>query len=241
MLYRVAIITDLHIKQGQFVNGVNTEQNFYDLVEELKSWNLDHVICAGDLSAKKPFREDCELVKSKLEELKVPYDIICGNHDDPRHISAVFNYDLNDGEVYYTRRIGESNYIFLDTNQGSISDKQCQWLSEELSRNINPYIVMHYPPLDSGIVYIDAKHEFKDTDKILRILTDYKKRINVFCGHCHSERLLQYKNLNVFITPSSIAQVDERDTNFKMYHDYVGYRIIEERNQSMRTFVKYLF
>ncbi|WP_235298983.1 metallophosphoesterase family protein [Portibacter marinus] len=238
---RVAIITDLHIKQNGLAYRTDTENNFYDLVAELKGWELDHIICAGDLSAKEALREDCIMVKTELDDLGVPYDVIRGNHDNALDISEVFGYEMQGGEVYFTKRVGDRSYIFLDTNEGTISDQQCEWLELQLQKPEEPFIVMHYPPMDSGIAYIDAKHEFKEPEKLLDILTGVGKRLNIFCGHCHSERLIQYKNLSVFITPSCIAQVDERDTNFKMYHDYVGYRIIEDNGRSLRTFVKYLF
>jgi Icc-related predicted phosphoesterase len=241
-LNRIAFITDLHIDQKNLAYGKDTVKNLKDLVISLQGWDLDHIVCGGDISLKEPRISDCKFLKENLDPTEVPYDVIKGNHDDSDDISDVFNYINRDGEIYYDKVIGGKHCIFLDTNQGSISDEQCEWLGQKLKLKDTPFIFMHYPPIETGILFMDHRHQFRDQTKVLDILSATDKTLHIFCGHCHAERFIQTANLNIHITPSAIQQIDERFQEYTPYHNHVGYRIIEFDNGGfLRTFVKYLF
>jgi Icc protein len=241
-LNRIAFITDLHLVLEGLANQIDTKANFLKLARSIGEWDIDHIICGGDLSFKEPRLEDVLFVKDILDQSKISYDVIRGNHDSSEDFQAVFGYQIEGQEIYFERIIAGRQCIFLDTKQGSISDRQCDWLQTVIEKDLNPLIFMHYPPVETGIRFMDTKHEFKDKEKVLDILSSAKKTLDIFCGHCHAERFIQYRNLNIHITPSAIMQVDERSEDFKIYHKFVGYRIIEYDNESnIRTFVKYLF
>lgn len=239
---RIAFITDLHLVQDRLANQIDTKSNFLKIAETLESWKLDHIVCGGDLSYKEPYLKDAIFVKAILEKIGVSYDVICGNHDTAEDLASTFGYPIQQNEIYFHKVIGGRPCIFLDSNRGSISDQQCTWLKAKLKQSVSPLIFMHYPPFETGISFMDNNHQFKDKDKLLDILFSYEKTLSIFCGHCHAERLIQYKNLDVHITPSCFMQFDARAKDFQIYHKYPGYRIIEyDQGEILRTFINYLF
>lgn len=246
-MFRIALIADIHLKIGEKINDVDTQSNLHNVLAQIKRWKVDHIIIAGDLSAKEPYIGDCHYVAKEIGKLAIPFSIIRGNHDESDHISKAFElthyYNKNSQELYYEKSIGERPFLFLDTKRGTISSEQMDWLKDKLdkSEEINPVIIMHYPPVKVSVPYMDRNHSFDDSAKFLNLLEAYKQPINIFCGHAHVEKSIQFRNLNIFITPSLLTQIDQQSETFKVDHKHIAFRSIEIEGDNLWTSVHYLF
>lgn len=243
---RIAIITDLHLRIGEKFNEIDTVQNFHNVISDIRKWEVDHIIVTGDISAREPRKEDCDLLKTTLDNEKVPYDIIVGNHDDSEIMRGVFYPDYifkgSEKELYYKKRIGERTFIFLDSKKGSVSESQLLWLEKTLVECDDlPFIFIHYPPLSTRIPFMEKYHFFKDEESIQKILRKFDFPIHIFSGHHHVEKLVQEDNLTLHVTPSCIQQLDQQSLEFKNDHFIPGYRIVDYDSFSVRSTVRYLF
>ncbi len=244
---RIALITDLHCSLENKSQGVDTIMNFHNILESLNKINFDHLIIAGDLCLDKPERKTYEYLKPYIENIQKPYSIIAGNHDKGLLISEIFGmneyFHSIENELYYAKLIGERPFLFLDTKIGEVSTTQLTWLSDQLDfySEQDPIIIMHYPPVESGVLHIDTKYGLKDMEQIQKIFFNFKKTLNIFVGHCHVEKYIQRRNLNVFITPSCFVQIDQQSKIYKPDHFHIAYRIIDFDKDSMKSSVHYIF
>ena len=239
----IAFITDLHISaKSKNSSGINTRENFRRILASLSDDTPDHIIIGGDLCWKSPKKEIYEWIKPQLDALKIPYDIIAGNHDDVEMMAASFNFEKNliNKELYYVKQIGHQNFIFLDTSKGYMSETQYKFLSSSLSVESNPIIIMHHPPIIANIPYMDRNHCFKENDKIKSILKTADCPPTIFCGHYHVEKSIFNKECNVHITPSCYIQVSSTSETFEVDHYRIGYRDIWLDTDKLITSVRYL-
>ena len=131
--------------------------------------------------------------------------------------------------------------IFLDTTTGVVSQKQLNWLKEQLAAHQEELIIfMHHPPLIGGVPFMDSKHYLRNMDEVQAVLTAHPYNLTIFTGHYHVEKTIRYKNLEVNITPSCFFQIDQQSREFKVDHYRVGFRKIEVENKMLRHSVCYL-
>lgn len=102
---------------------------------------IDFIIITGDL-VESGNADDYKILKAKLEALfkGVPYFITLGNHDSKKEFYKGWFDKEGDEEPYnIVGEIKGLRIIGLDiseyhNNDGEISQKQCEWLREELSK-----------------------------------------------------------------------------------------------------------
>lgn len=162
-------------------------QRFYDqLASLIKKVNtlkdVDFLVLAGDVSDFS-LRKEYEWVNERLDQLKVPYFMVVGNHDLIANNSAVFE------KVYGSKNFSFQfkNYIFLlhDTNSreynynGKVPD--LNWLKQEIEKNKSNWVVpvSHVPPFD---IDFDRKLEKEYVD-----LFSTNNHVNISLhGHMHN-------------------------------------------------------
>lgn len=244
---RVVVITDLHIKLDQLAADVDTKANFIKMLKAVSRINMDHLLITGDLCFQLPEMAVYSFVKDHLSQLEFPYSIITGNHDDPEMIVKTFGYEdwyqKSEAEIYYVKLIKERPFIFLDTKKGSVSLEQLDWLENQLQifRGANPIIIMHYPPLLSGVPHMDDHYYLQNRNEVLDILYGYEAPVKIFTGHYHVEKTITSKNITQFITPSCFVQIDQHHSEFVPDHHIIGYRIIDFDKEAIQTGVHYLW
>ena len=129
----IAFITDLHVTGiDENAKNVDTRNNFQNILSAIKGVNPDLLIIGGDLCWKAPKMEIYEWIKPQLDQLKIPYEIIPGNHDDVIMMAKCFGMtdvqNNNTSEIYYVKQIGDHNLVFLDTSKGEMSEEQYGFL-----------------------------------------------------------------------------------------------------------------
>jgi len=240
---KIIQITDLHIgRRGEDTKQVDVRTNFLNILAEVKFAHADHLVVSGDLCFMDGTKSTYNWIKTRLTRLRIPYEIISGNHDDTTMIKEVFELDhLGKGtELYYAKKIGKWTCLFLDSSKGHHSKNQLKWLKRQLHQsNQDLVIFMHHPPAKAGVPFMDGSHALRDIDTIQEILFEYPHNITVFCGHYHVEKTIRIKNLLIQITPSTYFQIDQNTSEFKVDHHRIGLREIHLNGKAMETTVRY--
>ncbi len=241
---KIIQITDLHIgKPGEETFGVDVRGNFRRTLLKARELAPDHLVVTGDLCYRDGQRSIYEWVKEELDEAAIPYDIISGNHDDPRLLAETFGRKelLKDGELYFERQLKGRLLLFLDTTQGRVSQPQLAWLARRLAhRNEDPVLFMHHPPLAGGVPYMDNKYALKNQSEVQAIFRNCPYPVHVFVGHYHVDKIIRSGNLSVYITPSTFFQINQHHVDFQVDHRRPGFREIVIEEGVLKSTVVYL-
>lgn len=242
-MMKIALITDLHIgKEGEDTYGVDVRANFKQVLNALQQDSFDQLIIAGDLCFHEGERTIYEWIKRHLDDLSLPYHLVVGNHDDGGLMCTIFGIesDQND-QLYYKKIFGEWDILFLDSGERTISEKQLEWLKEQLIHSDREImIVVHHPIVYANVQFMDAKHGLKNMEAIQKVLADDKRYIPVFSGHYHTEKTVCKNNIIQQITPSTFFQIKQSTPEFQVDHYRIAYRTIELDGEHWRSAVHYL-
>ncbi|NJL74927.1 MAG: metallophosphoesterase [Saprospiraceae bacterium] len=241
---KIALITDLHIgKPEEDTFHVDVRQNFLHILQQVQQYQPEHLIINGDLSYMVGNLDTYLWMKSHLDALAIPYDMITGNHDDAGLLAEAFDRqaDYHNGYLFYKRQLQDWNCLFLDTAPKMLSPTQLLWLEEQMnsSRGKNVMIFMHHPPVQVGAPFMDIHHSLLNQAEVQAILATYDKVIPVFCGHYHTEKTIAFQNLIVQITPSCFFQIDPYSVDFQIDDYRIAYRQIDIAPDSWRSTVRY--
>jgi Icc protein len=134
---KIGQISDPHIGENEcLVQGIDVRKNFLAAYNSESMRDLDLLVLSGDLA-----NEDAEpgaysFIANLLKESKVPVCVIPGNHDDVEVMGKFFDLEgrVCDGKCYYRYDIGGRSIFFLDSADGTVSDKQLSWLESEAAK-----------------------------------------------------------------------------------------------------------
>lgn len=136
---------------------IGDTQRFYDETDSFvqsvnRQRGIDFVFVAGDISDFGLTRE-FRWVHQRLQQLRVPYLTVIGNHDEVGNGRAI--YQAMYGPLNYTFRLRGTKFICLDTNGreygfgGKVPD--IGWLRQELADTAGTrqaVVISHVPPMD---------------------------------------------------------------------------------------------
>ncbi len=241
---KIAQITDLHIGlKDQDTYNVDVRDNFLQILGEVVFTEPDLVVVTGDLCFDVGHEEIYIWIKSKLDNIKIPYLVTPGNHDDTEMMKAVFEIDYSHGddEIYFAKKLSKTTALFLDNSKAAHSDNQKKWIKRQLHQaDKNIVVFTHYPPAKCKVAFMDKNHALEDRKEIQSLFHTYEKNIYLFCGHYHTEKIIHLDNLHIAITPSTYIQIDPDTEDFQVGSYQIGFRLIElSKNHCMST-VKYI-
>jgi len=207
---KICLITDLHIDQpGELIFGLDTRSQLVHILRSIQEQNFDYMIIAGDLCHKTGIAEIYEWIKCELDSTKIPYCVISGNHDNSALMAEIFGYHdlLQVNELYYEKKMNGGSIIFLDTSMALMSDRQYNWLNEEVKKSEDHVIIcMHHPPLRSNSKHMEPKYMFTQMEQFERLCVGFPDKLfYVFCGHYHMERTIIKGNIHVFYYASNFC------------------------------------
>lgn len=204
---KIIQITDIHIdKIDHLTNGINTQANFLNVLNQACEAKPDIIVITGDVCHVFGNIEVYQWLKVQMDDCGYPYYLIAGNHDNQQEISDTFGYSLNNEEIYYEIENSGHRFLFLDTAISKMSVTQFEWLTERLKTRIDA-IFMHHPPIKAGLPHMDENYSFLQSEEFIKKCSTYHGELLVFCGHYHCERSIHFENLRVFITPSTFLQI----------------------------------
>lgn len=241
---KIIQLTDMHVDSpSDDTHGIDVRTNFEKTLNAAVSRKPDLLILTGDLCHTEGDKSTYDWIKNKLNQIDIPYEIISGNHDDNKLLTETFNLenDTKGGELFFERSHGDYKLHFLDSSTYHVSKQQQDWLQVQLNQSKKPFnLFIHHPPCEVGALFMDSNYPLKNWEEIQAILLSTDRKVNVFCGHYHTDKITINKNLTVFVTPSTYVQIAGNNQDFQVAHNRIGYREIILKGESLRTEVFWL-
>lgn len=228
---KIGQISDPHIGENEcLVQGIDVRKNFLAAYNSESMRDLDLLVLSGDLA-----NEDAEpgaysFIANLLKESKVPVCVIPGNHDDVEVMGKFFDLEgrVCDGKCYYRYDIGGRSIFFLDSADGTVSDKQLSWLESEAAKVEGEILLfVHHPPCYCNHKFMDMKYSMKNIHEVQAVLARIKNLKHIFTGHYHFEKQVEIGNQIVYVTPSTQMQIDPNQSVFCLSSAAPGWRVIE--------------
>ncbi len=188
-------ISDLHIiAPGEKIYGLDPLQRLNTCIADININHSDAECCVitGDLTDRGEI-DAYQALREVLAQLRIPFYLLLGNHDDRRRFLEVFPESEQDGSgfVQSTRRTAVGDFFLLDTlDQGKSGGLYCEsrreWLRQRLqeSDGRSVYLFMHHPPFDIGIRGLDAIR-LMEPESFAELIADYSNIKHLFFGHVH--------------------------------------------------------
>jgi len=230
---RIAHITDFHFDEAfPLENGVDAHKNWATVLDDINNRNIDEVICTGDIGKQRSIQP---FLQSLADSGYTP-KITLGNHDNYSEVTAYYKVSDNQGtdELYYSSEEDQYKCIFLDSSPDEVSQRQIDWLKNELNTDLKILLFMHHPILDCGTV-LDQRFPLKNRDELNKVLQECSQEITMFCGHYHMEDDRKEGNIHQYITPAISYQVAKLSDRVEIGNTTFGYRIIEINENSIST------
>ncbi len=243
---RIFQLTDLHLtREGQQTDfRVDIRQRFQTLLNIIRWEKPDYLMITGDVCYEVAESEVYHWAKTLLDELKIPYSMLSGNHDESVMMAEAFGLQdllLHESELFYHLQLGNWDCICLDSSVGSLSHLQSGWLQQQFRHMEGEVIVfMHHPPLKAGVPFMDTNYAMQNTAPLLNVFFNHPHAVHLYCGHYHVEKTLRLQNLTVNITPSLYFQLDRRTPQFRLDHTAGGFREIILEADIISSCVRYL-
>lgn len=194
-----AQITDLHIAaEAKDAVDFSNPQRLRQAISYLNRipFRPHFVLVTGDVADKQTFGEDYARARRHLDELKMPYYLMVGNHDDRDAMRAAFPehayLKTDNGFINYVIEQPSVDVIALDTlipgrHPGELCDVRLEWLRATLAgRREKPVLIaMHHPPFLTMIESMDRLRCIKGVPELAEIFRQNPNIQGLICGHVH--------------------------------------------------------
>jgi 3',5'-cyclic-AMP phosphodiesterase len=209
----IAQLTDPHIqrpkKKYQFF--IDTALHFRRAVERVNELRPDVVLVTGDV-ADKGYPKEYAVAKAILDDLRVPYFVIPGNHDERGAMRAGLGeqqYLPPSGRaICYTVEDFPLRLIAVDSTEpgrqgGFFDSERLAWLDATLAEQPErpTLLFMHHPPMRTGIIFLD-RFGFHNLEPFKHILAKHRQLVRVICGHVHREMV---RSLNGLLVSTAVS------------------------------------
>lgn len=212
----IAQITDVHIGFDPLDPDEFNQRRLRTVLGALADGpnQPDLLLLTGDL-ADRGDKASYERLKSALADCPYPWLPLVGNHDERANFHAVFpGYDDGHGFVQYVRDCGDVRLIIVDTLEegrhgGAFCDQRAAWLNAQLGEAPDKltYIVMHHPPIECGIEWMNTDPDEPWVQRFSDILAQHPQVRGLICGHLHRSVTASWQGRTVAICSSSAPQV----------------------------------
>jgi 3',5'-cyclic-AMP phosphodiesterase len=212
----IAQVTDIHLG---FDPDNPVEFNRKRLDQVLRHLNdgpnrPDLLIATGDLTE----HGDAASYKRLANAFSIcsfPVHMCLGNHDIRSNFSAQFpEVPVVGGFVQYALETGGVRILMLDTLEegrhgGAFCDARVEWLQATLAqdRNTPTVIVMHHPPVEVGIAWMNTHPEEQWVSNFTQAIKDAPNIKGIICGHVHRSITVPWQGTAVAICSSTAPQV----------------------------------
>lgn len=216
----IAQISDTHITSpGTLAYDIApTNERLAQCVAHINQFKpqAELVLVTGDISNNGQL-DELQHAKQLLDELKMPYFVIPGNHDEkttlwrqfggkacPNKVAGFINYVL---DQYPIRLIALDSTIEHKPG-GEICNTRAAWLDARLAEAPQkPTIIfMHHPPVKCGVIETDIDG-FIGVDRLAVVVKKYSNIEKIICGHIHLSAHTRWCNTMVSTAPSTGMQL----------------------------------
>lgn len=240
---KIAHITDMHIGESDAPRGkLYPRQSFQKVLASVQLAKPDLIVLGGDLAADKGELKAYRWIKEALDDLKIPYHIMAGNHDVVENLESVFEMKGGpiEGTLYRKYQILDRTLIFLDSSTNTIDGLQLAQLKEDAGKKSGDIMLfIHHPPLFCGCHFMDHTYPLLNHDTVFPVIQSLPKIKYIICGHYHTEKTIVKDDKLILLTPSTMLQFSQTDPDFKIDFDDdkqpVGWRMITWKNGTIET------
>lgn len=244
---KIALLSDIHIPRDDSTNEEKSiRDKFKFILTDAVNNKVNLIVIAGDLGQHSGSIESYTWIRNVLNNSKVPYLIIPGNHDQSDLLEQVFpEFCLFHGKLFYQVKLGLWDFAFLDSSPDHVSSEQIFWL-ERLLENAESgsswALVMHHPPMLCGCQFMDSHFPLADKEPLLELINRHANVKHIFCGHYHiAKEMMINEHTGLHLSPSSWFQIDDKSPTFEITDLRIGYRCISVKGKSIETKVKMFF
>jgi 3',5'-cyclic AMP phosphodiesterase CpdA len=189
-------VTDTHLTlPGKTLYGGYPAERLRTCIESInrEHSNADLCVITGDLAHCGEVEAYKEL-EQILSELKVPLQLVIGNHDHREHLAQRFPQLARDehGFIQSVRETSDGTLIFMDTvkegtHAGAYCARRQAWLTQQLAQaHGDVFLFMHHAPFKTGIKPMDRIGIDPDDATALQQLVKRNGRVkHLFFGHYH--------------------------------------------------------
>jgi 3',5'-cyclic AMP phosphodiesterase CpdA len=216
----IAQISDPHVRPRGVLyhNTVDSNAMLQQAVRHLNTMvpRPDIVILSGDIVDKGEAAE-YEMAREILAAIDMPLRVIPGNHDEREAFRTAFAdhaYLPTSGPHSYTiGDMGPVRIVALDVtipgaHHGIIDAERATWLENTLAEEPErpTLIVMHQPPFDTGIPYMDP-YSCRNGTRMAEIVSRYPKVERIVCGHMHRAMQIRFGGTLLCTAPSTTTTI----------------------------------
>ncbi len=177
------------------------EEVYQKIIQKANENQVKFLVDLGDITRVGAESEFTDF-KSLVNGLKIPYYVVCGNHDVLNSDSFFKKYF---GDTYYSWNYNDVHFIVLDdtTDENVFSEKQLGWLENDLQdyKEKLVFIFVHKPPkcpfVTSDLLEFEGKESDQRIERFLDIAREYKID-KIYSGHIHNH--LSYSQGGIPIT-----------------------------------------
>lgn len=191
-------LTDTHItKAGEPLFGIESINPLRKAIADINANHADAAFCVitGDLTHWGD-EEAFERLKMALDDLRIPFHLMIGNHDLREPAKACFPEQLQADANGFLQQVIDTpkgKFILTDTvrqgeNIGDYCEKRQAWLVDQLDKysNENIYLCTHHAPFKTGLKAMDVIGiNEKDAAAMADIVRDRNNIKHLFFGHYH--------------------------------------------------------
>ena len=170
-----------------------------------------------------------QALRTVLDTLVLPYQLLIGNHDDRNNFLSVFGGAWRDesGFIQGAVETKQGLFVFLDTvlqgkSEGEYCAKRCRWLQQVLSESASQpvYLFMHHPPFDVHIPFLD-NIGLESKDAFVDCIDAHDNIRHIFFGHVHRPINGSWRGISFSTLTSTNHQValNMREVNKDRYSD----------------------
>ncbi len=216
----IAQLSDPHVRpEGVlYQDVVDSNAMFAAAIAHLNALDPrpDLVLLSGDLVDKGEAAEYAHL-RQLLAGLAIPTLVIPGNHDEREAFRQAFRdhaYLPGSGPMHYVAGgHGAVRIVALDVtvpglHHGDISEDSMHWLDGALSAEPRrpTIIMMHQPPFDCGVPYLDAYH-CRNGERLAEMVARHPSVERIVCGHVHRFMQLRFGGTMLCTSPSTATAI----------------------------------
>jgi 3',5'-cyclic AMP phosphodiesterase CpdA len=208
---KLIVFTDLHIlPEGGRIIGLDPSERLRKGIAHVNLHHPDthHVLFTGDLTHRGDVAS-YQRLRDLLSELRCPYSLLLGNHDQRENFLSVFPEAPLDANGFVQQALDIAPhtgqgvhpdgarlllldtlfappYNFPDSYSGFLCEQRMDWLAQQLaSAGKRPvHIFMHHPPHATGFVGMDAI-ALKNGEAFYELLLHHGNVRHIFAGHVH--------------------------------------------------------
>jgi 3',5'-cyclic-AMP phosphodiesterase len=216
----IAHLSDPHIRpRGRLYQGlVDSNAMFEAAIRHLNGLcpRPDLVILSGDI-VDEGTPAEYAVARALLAEIEQPLLVIPGNHDEREAFRECFSdhaYLATSGPLHFVAADhGPVRVIGLDVtvpglHHGDLDDDAVIWLERALATDPEraTIIMMHQPPFESGIPYID-RYACRRGHRMAEVVARFPAVERILCGHIHRFMQLRFGGTMLCTAPSTTTAI----------------------------------